>query len=320
MSTNLTINSRLSLLPIKDDEAWASYKEMQAMNWIAEEVDLSDDLRSYMSLNSREQELIKRVLAFFAGSDSIINANLATNFVNEIEGLEVSCVYSFQQMIECVHQESYGQQIEAIIRDKTERTALLNSVNTNDAIRDKAKFAFKYMNRKISLPKRLFAFCIAEGLHFQASFATLAYFKTKNKLEGITKANEWISRDEWSHCRFSALMFKRHNNGLMDQEDAEKIMREAVGVEVAFVKDALDTGVLGLNDKLMTQFVKCVADKILVLCGFKEMFGVENPLSFMNSYGVYTKNNFFESKPTNYQKPGVGQSTEERSFALDVDF
>ena len=103
--------------------------------------------------------------------------NAVPNFITEIDGLEVAAVYSFQQMIEVVHQESDGLQIEAIIRDKKERTEVLNSVKNNEAIRDKAKFAFKYMSRDISLPRRLFAFCIAEGLHFQASFATLAYFR-----------------------------------------------------------------------------------------------------------------------------------------------
>lgn len=318
----MNVNSRLSLFPIQDSEAWKSYKEMQAMFWTAEEIDLAADYKSFQTLSEREKKLILRVLAFFAGSDAIINQNIATNFIGEIDGLEISCVYSCQQFIECVHQESYSQQIEALVKDKEERTAIINSIKTNPALKSKAEFAFKYMNKDISLPRRLFAFAIAEGLHFQASFATLAYFKTKNKLEGVTKANEFISRDEWSHCRFSALMFKRQNEKTKDmkQKDAEEIMREAVDVETKFVEDALDAGVLGLNSTLMTEFVKCVADKILVLCGFEVMFKATNPLSYMDNYGVYTKNNFFESVATNYQIANIGQSVEQRTFSLDEDF
>lgn len=319
MTSNFNIDSRLSLIPIKDQEAWDAYKQMQAMNWIAEEVDHAGDRESYATLSKREQNLIKTVLAFFAGSDSIINHNLATNFVQEIEGLEIACVYNFQQMMENVHQESYGLQIEALVKDKAEREELFNAVRNNPAIRGKAAFAFKYMNKDISLPIRLFAFCIAEGLHFQASFATLAYFKTKNKLEGITKANEFISRDEWSHARFSALMFKRQNKkGVITQAMAEKVMEEAVETENKFVDEALDAGVLGLNSRLMKQFVKFVADKIMLLCGFRARYFTKNPLSYMNNYGIYTKSNFFESKATNYQKPNVGQ--EKRLFSLDIDF
>jgi ribonucleoside-diphosphate reductase beta chain len=320
MASKLNVNSRLSLFPIKDHEAYAAYKEMQAMNWIAEEADLAGDRKDYEAMSENEKRLIRTTLAFFAGSDSIINANLSTNFANEIEGLEIAAVYAFQQMMEIVHQEAYGLQLEALIESKEERETLFKAVRNNEAIRAKAEFAFKYMNKDISLPRRLFAFCIAEGLHFQASFATLAYFKTKNKLEGVTKLNEWISRDEFSHCRFSAMMFKRENNDDMKQGDAEKIMAEAVAVESEFIKNALDTGVLGLNDRLMIKFVRCVADKIMVLCGFKAFYGDANPLPFMNSYGIYTKSNFFESKATNYQKPGVGQSAEDRTFKTDADF
>lgn len=326
MASKLSLDSRLTLFPIKDDEAWAVYKKMRAADWTAEELDMSEDFRDYIALKPAEQKLITNVLAFFAASDTIINANICCNFATEIPGLEIGCVYAMQQLIECVHSETYSLQIETLIQKKEQRQALFDSVRNSSTIRAKAAFAFKYMNIDIPLHVRLFAFTLAEGLHFQSSFATIAYFRTKNKLQGVTKANEFISRDEGMHCQFSAMLFKREQKKLaehkqMTQELAEQIIKEAVSLEGKFVAEVLSEAILGLNAGTMMEFVKCVADRMLDLTGFKTLYNVQNPLSWMELSGLSNKTNFFEQRVSEYQRSGVGQTQEEiHEFSLDCEF
>ena len=70
-------DGRFVIFPIQHQDIWDYYKKHQAAFWIAEEVDLTDDLRDWEDLSEKEQFFIKQVLAFFAASDGIVNENLA---------------------------------------------------------------------------------------------------------------------------------------------------------------------------------------------------------------------------------------------------
>lgn len=76
------------------------YKQAEASFWTAEEIDLSRDLIDWNGkLNEDERHFIKLVLAFFAGSDGIVNENLVQRFSTEIPVAEVRCFYGFQIMM-----------------------------------------------------------------------------------------------------------------------------------------------------------------------------------------------------------------------------
>jgi ribonucleotide reductase beta subunit family protein with ferritin-like domain len=57
---------RFVLFPIKYPKVWEMYKKHQASFCPAEEIDLSQDTKDWVQLNSDEQHFIKTVLAFFA--------------------------------------------------------------------------------------------------------------------------------------------------------------------------------------------------------------------------------------------------------------
>ena len=73
-------NSRLTVLPIQDQEIWDHYRKMQNANWVAQELDFSHDYDDFQKLNPNSQHFIKMVLAFFAASDSIVNIILVNDF------------------------------------------------------------------------------------------------------------------------------------------------------------------------------------------------------------------------------------------------
>ena len=82
------------------------------------------DTFEFNKLNSDEQHFMKMVLAFFAGSDGIVNFNIATRFLQEITSMEVNIVYVFQMMMENVHGETYSLMLDAVIEDEQEKHLL----------------------------------------------------------------------------------------------------------------------------------------------------------------------------------------------------
>jgi ribonucleotide reductase beta subunit family protein with ferritin-like domain len=83
---------RFVLFPINHQAIWEMYKKAEASFWTTEEIDLDPDLTDWnKKLNKDEKYFISHVLAFFAASDGIVNENLATRFMNEVQIPEARC-------------------------------------------------------------------------------------------------------------------------------------------------------------------------------------------------------------------------------------
>jgi len=121
-------NNRLTIYPIKNEAIWNSYKKQQAAFWTAEEIDFSKDYDHFKKLTDNEQYFIKMILAFFAASDTIVNINIGERFMNDVKIREAITAYTWQMMIENVHNEIYSLQIANIIREPEEKHKLLNSI------------------------------------------------------------------------------------------------------------------------------------------------------------------------------------------------
>ena len=123
-------NERFVLLPIKYPAVWDMYKKHEASFWTAEEIDLSQDLKDWEAMNKGEKHFVTHVLAFFAASDGIVNENLATNFMNEVQIPEARCFYGFQIMMENIHAETYALLIDTYIKDPKEKDRLFHAMDT----------------------------------------------------------------------------------------------------------------------------------------------------------------------------------------------
>ena len=87
---------RYVIFPIQHDNIWKMYKQAEANFWTTEELDLSKDMKDFLSLTDNERFFIKNVLAFFAASDGIVNENLVERFCNDVKVLEAKFFYGFQ--------------------------------------------------------------------------------------------------------------------------------------------------------------------------------------------------------------------------------
>ena len=71
---------------------------------------------------------------------------------------------------------------------------------------------------------------------------------------------------------------------------------------------------------MMVEYIKFVADRLLLELGCDKFYNTVNPFDFMENISLEGKTNFFEKKVGEYQKMGVMNSKEEAKFTLDADF
>ncbi|KAL1412080.1 Ribonucleotide-diphosphate reductase (RNR), small subunit [Vanrija albida] len=321
--------SRFVLFPIKFREIWQMYKKAQASFWTAEEINLAPDLHDWDNkLNDNERYFIEHVLAFFAASDGIVNENLVERFCGEVQCMEAKTFYGFQIMMENIHSETYSLLIDTYIRDNARREYLFQAIDTIPCIKKKADWALHWISdKRSSFAERLIAFAAVEGIFFSGSFASIFWLKKRGLMPGLTFSNELISRDEGLHTDFACLLFT-HLRRRPHPDTIAKIIKEAVAIEQEFLTEALPVSLIGMNSKLMCQYIEFVADRLLVALGNDKLYNSTNPFDFMEMISLQGKANFFESRVSAYSKSGVnqavGQSTEEaaakRGFSLDEDF
>ncbi|MFN9595986.1 MAG: ribonucleoside-diphosphate reductase small subunit [Bacteroidota bacterium] len=309
---------RFVLLPIKYPKIWDMYKNHEASFWTAEEIDLAQDLKDWTRLSSDEQHFVKHVLAFFAASDGIVNENLAVNFMREVQLPEARCFYGFQIMIENIHSETYSLLIDTYIKDPVEKNHLFNAIETVPCVQQKAEWALRWIENG-SFAERLVAFAAVEGIFFSGSFCSIFWLKKRGLMPGLSFSNELISRDEGLHCDFACLLYSMLENKLT-VEHVTSIIQDAVKNEHEFVTDALPVSLIGMNSKLMCQYIEFVADRLLVALGCPKIYNVSNPFDFMETISLQGKTNFFEKRVAEYQKAGVNATKEENEFKLDEDF
>ncbi|WVR03373.1 hypothetical protein IAU60_000364 [Kwoniella sp. DSM 27419] len=322
-------NARFVLFPIKYREIWQMYKQAQASFWTAEEINLAPDLHDWENkLNDNERYFIEHVLAFFAASDGIVNENLVERFSAEVQCAEAKCFYGFQIMMENIHSETYSLLIDTYIKDQARRQYLFDAMDTIPCIQKKAQWALKWItDEKSTFAERLIAFAAVEGIFFSGSFASIFWLKKRGLMPGLTFSNELISRDEGLHTDFACLLFT-HLRRRPHPETIAKIIKEAVKIEQEFLTDALPCSLIGMNAKLMCQYIEFVADRLLVALGNDKIWNVSNPFDFMEMISLQGKANFFESRVSAYSKSGVNQSVGaetdhsaiKKGFTLDEDF
>lgn len=312
-------NNRLTVYPIKYHKIWEFYKKMMASSWTAEEIDLSKDHNDFINLSPEEQKFIKMVLAFFAASDGIVNMNLGKRFTQEVQIPEAIMAYDFQKMMENIHSETYSLQIDNIIRDIKEKEKALNAIVNYPCIKRKADWAYKWIESRESFALRLIAFAIVEGVFFSGSFCAIFWLKKKNVMPGLCDSNEFIARDEGMHTAFACLLYSMFNERI-DENIVHTMFKEAYEIEREFICDSLPCSLLGMNSNLMSQYIRFVADLLLVSLNYNKIWNETNPFDFMESISMEGKTNFFESRPTQYQKASVLNTGRDNSFTITNDF
>ena len=271
-------------------------------------------------LNDDEKYFIKHILAFFAASDGIVNENLAENFVNEVQYSEAKFFYGFQIMMENIHSETYSLLIDTYVKDDNEKDKLFNAIETFPAIKKKADWALKWIESD-SFAERLIAFAGVEGIFFSGAFCSIFWLKKRGLMPGLTFSNELISRDEGVHCDYAVHLHNNHLVNKVPKERITQILTDALDIEKEFITESLPVSLIGMNAKLMTQYLEFVTDRLLVELNCDKVYNATNPFEFMDMISLQGKTNFFEKRVSEYQKAGVlNNDTRSEEISFDEDF
>ena len=320
---------RFVIMPIQFHDIWRMYKKAKASFWTVEEVDLSKDIEHWEKLKTEEKHFISHVLAFFAASNGIVNENLVERFCNEVQVPEARFFYGFQIAMENIHSEMYSLLIDTYIKDAEQREYLFHAIEHLPSVQKKADWALKWIaDNKSSYAERVIAFAAIEGIFFSGSFAAIFWLKKRGLMPGLTFSNELISRDEGLHCDFACLMFS-HLQFKPSHERVKSIIKEAVVIEQEFLTDTLPVSLIGMNCRMMCQYIEFVADRLLRELNCDNVWNSENPFDFMENISLEGKTNFFEKRVGEYQKAGVMDSLSKsgaggtgsgHQFTLNADF
>ncbi|KAK3233658.1 Ribonucleoside-diphosphate reductase small chain B, variant 2 [Cymbomonas tetramitiformis] len=306
-------DDRFTMFPINHTDIWEMYKKAEASFWTAEEVDLSTDLKHWEGLTDDEKHFISHILAFFAASDGIVLENLGVRFMKEVQIPEVrnfpsltgfntwvlsgprsqeNCrnpqaraFYGFQIAIENIHSEMYSLLIESFIKDKAEKQHLFRAIQTIPCVQKKAEWAMKWIGSDSTFAERLLGFACVEGIFFSG----------------------------------------RKLNGKLEESKVVSIVTDAVEIEKEFVCDSLPCDLVGMNNRLMKDYIEFVADRLLVSLNCSKHYKTANPFDWMELISLQGKTNFFEKRVGEYQKSGVMSGINDdngnnRVFSVEEDF
>lgn len=297
-----TNTDKYTIFPIKYANLWKLYEEHVASFWTAGDIDFKADDKDWESLDEPEKIFILNILAFFAGSDGIVLENLMGNFGKEVQISEARSFYSIQGAIETIHGEVYSRLIEAYARSEKEKNDLFKAIENMPIVAKKSNWATEFMDPETkNFAQRLVAFAVVEGIFFSGSFCAIYWLKSKNKMvQTLGTSNELIARDEALHTRFAIELYKLLRNKLT-QDEIERIVRPAVAIEVEFICKSIRCPMIGMNETMMSQYIKFCADRLLLQLGYKKIYNTKNPFPFMDAVGLGGKTNFFEKRTTEYQ-------------------
>ena len=218
--------------------------------------------------------------------------------------------------------EMYSLLIENYIKDQTVKLRLFKAIETIPIIKKKADWALTWISSTRSFAERLIAFACIEGIFFSGSFCAIFWLKKRGLMPGLTFSNELISRDEGLHRDFACLIYSHLNNKLSN-DIIVAIVRSALDIEKEFVSSALPVELIGMNGKLMCEYIEVVADHLLVSLGVGKVYNTKNPFDWMELISLQGKTNFFEKRVGEYQKSGVMASLAENKetvFSMEIDF
>ena len=311
-------DNRYVMFPIQHNDIWEMYKRSIDSFWHTGEISLAQDLNDWNKLSDDEKNFIKMILAFFSSSDALVTDNLGSRFMNEVQPSEARAFYAFQIAIETIHSEMYSILIDTYIKDNTEKDKLFKATQNYPSISKKFKWAEKWLNDKRSgYATRLVAFAIVEGIFFSSSFAAIYWIKKRGLMPGLTFSNELISRDEALHTEFATLLYSKIVRRIPKKKIYE-IIKEAVDIEKEFITESIPCKMIGMNARLMTQYIEFVADRLCLQLGYDKFYNSPNPFDFMELISVDSKVNFFER--TNSEYALANKTVDDNVFNMDTDF
>ena len=314
--------------------------------WRPEEVSLQKDRNDYNLLSDEQKHIFTSNLKYQTLLDSVQGRGPCLAFLPfcslpELESMLVAWDFS-----ETIHSRSYTYIMKNVYSNPTEvldtivqTPEIMKRAETVTEAYDKfIEYSHKYHlmgeGERKELKKLLYLTLInvniLEGIRFYVSFACSFAFGELKLMEGSAKIISLIARDENLHLAVSQNIinnYRKHENDkemLQIIKETEQEVYDMYDTAVQQEKEWAqflfkDGSMIGLNDKLLNQYVEYMANKRMVAIGLKPVYDqprTNNPLPWtthwLSSKGL--QNAPQETEIESYIVGGIKQDVDTDSF------
>jgi ribonucleoside-diphosphate reductase beta chain len=313
------------ILPHKHKFAWDLFLKSCANNWMPTEISMQNDIQQWKSgeITDDEKLLVKRCLGFFAGSESLVGNNLLLSAFRYITDAECRQYILRQAFEESLHNLTIVYICDSLDLDIDE---VFTAYETIPSIKAKDDFLISITNdigrqdfnptsregKQEILRNFLTYWIVCEGTFFFSGFAMLLALGRQNKLQGVSDQIKYTLRDESSHIAFGTYLINtliEQNPSIWTkkiQEEFVEHIKKAVELEIAYAKDVLPTGILGLNSDMFVDYMHYIGNRRLEAIGLEYRFPSDkNPFPWLGEVvDVQAMGNFFERRVREYQQSG----------------
>ena len=326
--------------------------------WRPEEVSLQKDRSDYASLRPEQKHIFTSNLKYQILLDSVQGRGPGMAFIPYCSLPELEACMEVWGFMEMIHSRSYTYVIKNIYPDPAEvfDTILddekilsrassvtesydffINQAHEYDTSnwwrenwRDSPTGAWERRDLKKKLYRAVANVNILEGIRFYVSFACSFAFGELKLMEGSAKIISLIARDESQHLVLTQNILKKWQEG--DDPEFKEIAKEekpyvrqmferCVNEEKAWAEYLFKDGsMIGLNDKLLHQYVEWIANKRMKAIGLDPIYDIplrNNPLPWtqhwLSSKGMQVAPQ--ETEVESYQVGGIKQDVKKDTFA-----
>ena len=314
--------------------------------WRPEEVSLQKDRNDYLTLGEEHKHIFTSNLKYQTLLDSVQGRGPCLAFLPFCSLPELESLLVAWDFVETIHSRSYTYIMKNVYPDPT---AVLDTIITTKEIMKRAvtvtesydkfiEYAHKYtlLNKgdRKQLKKLLYLTLInvniLEGIRFYVSFACSFAFGELKLMEGSAKIISLIARDENLHLAISQNIINNYRLKENDREmlqvikETEQEVYDMYNVAVEQEKDWTkylfrEGSMIGLNDKLLDDYVEFMANKRMRAIGLKPQYDqplTNNPLPWtthwLNSRSL--QNAPQETEIESYVVGGIKQDVKKDSF------
>jgi ribonucleoside-diphosphate reductase beta chain len=308
------------IMPLRYEWAWEHYLNGNRNHWNPEEISMGDDVKLWKSsqLSEDERLVLMRNLGFFATAESLVANNLCLAIYKMVSAPECRQYILRQAVEEAIHTHTFMYCCESLGLDQGE---IFNMYNEIPSVAAKKEFEVPLTrdilegNLDLSQPQDIQRFLrnligfyvILEGIMFYSGFVMILNFGQRNYFPGIRQQFRYIMRDESIHMNFGVDLIngiKAENPDVWTYEFKQQIygdIQQGVQLEIAYAKECLPRGILGLNAGMFEDYVGYIADRRLERIGLNKIYGTKNPFPWMSEQiDMKKKENFFETQVTEY--------------------
>ena len=326
--------------------------------WRPEEVSLQKDRADYQTLRPEQKHIFTSNLKYQILLDSVQGRGPGMAFIPWCSLPELESSMLVWEFMEMIHSRSYTYIIKNVYPDPSEvfdkildDARILSRAESvthayNDLINEaqvwgtgnlwkpdsKESFLSQYELKELKrkLYRAIVNVNILEGIRFYVSFACSFAFGELKLMEGSAKIISLIARDESQHLVLTQQIIKKWAEGddpemvtiaEEERENTIEMFKKCVDEEKEWAQYLFKDGsMIGLNDKLLCQYVEFIANRRLRSIGLDPIYDIpmrNNPLPWtehwLNSKGQ--QNAPQETEIESYVVGGIKQDVDKKTFS-----